>query len=63
LDFDDRLGALQPLCQEPVVALAIEHVPPANGLGAATLGPRLTGLSASKAPAARWRRQSVNADE
>jgi hypothetical protein len=29
----------------------------------ATLGPRLTGLNASRAPAARWRRQSESAEE
>lgn len=34
-----------------------------NGLDSTTFGPRLTGRSASKAPAARCRRQSVSADE
>lgn len=35
----------------------------ASGLAAGGLGPRLAGVSAPKAPAARWRRQSVSTDE
>jgi hypothetical protein len=34
-----------------------------NGLAGAILGPRATGLKASKAPASRCRRQSESADE
>jgi hypothetical protein len=35
----------------------------ASGLGALVLRPRLAGVSASKTPAARCRRQSVSAEE
>ena len=35
----------------------------AMGLTAASFGPRFSGFRASKAPASRWRRQSVRVDE
>ena len=61
-DSDDRFGVFKPLTQPGVFAAKLAEVG-IRGLGEHGLGPRRSGLSASNAPASRWRRHSVRADE
>jgi hypothetical protein len=62
LDLDNGLGAGQPPGEAGMVALQ-RGISAASGLGGVVLRPRLAGVSASKTPAARCRRQSVSAEE
>jgi hypothetical protein len=62
LDPDDGLGVFKSLTQPSVLATKLVEID-VRRMGGHGLRARRSGLSASNAPASRWRRQSVKADE
>ena len=63
LEVDDRLGALQALPEPGVFPAALRQLRRQRVDGGSPSGPAGPGVRAPKAPASRWRRQSVRVDE